>query len=427
MVNPRSATAILFACLVIVMLGFGIALPLMAFFITHYGASVSAMGLMMSLYSIMQFIFAPMWGQLSDRIGRRPVLLIGIAGFGFAFLLQAFAPTIVLFIAARVIAGILSSATMPTAMAYVADITSKENRSRGVGLMGAAMGLGMIFGPMLGGLLSNLHFTFPAFMQSWLQVTTDAETGALINLSVPFLFSSLLAFITVILVFFFLPESLKKVHQRQEPAATGRRLSQLRQALSGKSGFLFAVAFLLAFALANFEGVLPLYGKQQFMMNPSDLGLLMGGMGLVSVIEQGILIHPLTRRFGEARLLLGGLVISMLGLLGIALVQAHWGMILFALVFSSGNVLLQPSVTSLISQRASPAEQGSVMGYNNSFQSLGRGVGPLWAGIAFDIYPTLSFWTGAVIQMVTFLYGVRVLRGLISSHAAPQPKPEQPA
>lgn len=412
--NTRSATIILFISLIIVMLGFGIALPLMAFFITHYGASGSAMGLMMSLYSIMQFIFAPMWGKLSDRIGRRPVLMIGIFGFGTAFLLQAFAPNIILFIAARALAGVLSSATMPSAMAYIADITTNETRSKGVGLMGAAMGLGMILGPTLGGFLSHVQLTLPGALNILLQFTTDPETGNIINLSVPFIFSSLLAFLALPVIFFLLPESLHKVDHPQPVRQNTSRFLQLRQALSGKTGFLFAMTFLLAFALANLEGVLPLYGKQQFVMNPADIGLVMGAMGLVSVIQQGLLIHPLTKKFGEARLLLVGLLVSMVGLLGISLVPTRWGMILFALVFSSGNVLLQPSVTSLISQSSNRDEQGAVMGLNNSFQSLGRAAGPLWAGMAFDIYPTLSFWSGAIVQMVAFLFGLFSFRKLIS-------------
>lgn len=410
MTNKRSST-ILFISLMIVMLGFGIVLPLMAFFITHFGASGSAMGFMMSLYSIMQFIFAPMWGRLSDRIGRKPVLLIGILGYAIAFVLQGFSTNLALFIGSRALAGILSSATLPSAMAYMADITSAENRSQGVGLMGAAMGAGMIFGPMLGGILSTVQIQLPAAIQGLMQVTTDPSTGQIINLSIPFLFSALLALIAVPVVYLLLPESLtpelRKAHSQIK--SNGSRLLQLGTALKGSLGFLFAMAFLLAFALANLEGVLALYGKQQFNMGPSTIGWIMGAMGIISVIEQGILIGPLTRRFGEERVLMSGLIISMMGLFGLALAPFRWAMIAFSLVFSMGNVMLQPSVTSLVSQRAKPGELGSAMGINNSFQSLGRGVGPLWAGFAFDLYPTLSFWTGGIIQVFAFIYGLRVL------------------
>ena len=210
-----------------------------------------------------------------------------------------------------------------------------------------------------------------------------------------------------------LPESLSKEHRQTTITAArepqGSRVKQFWQALSGPLGFLLAMTFLLAFALANLEGILSLYGQQQFFMSPAEIGYIMGGMGILSVIEQGMLIGPLTRRFGEVRLLLFGLVISMIGLFGIAIFPYRWSLIGFSLVFSAGNVMLQPSATSLISQRARPGEQGSVMGYNNSMQSLGRAVGPLWAGFAFDIFPTAPFWSGGVIQLVAFVFGLRTL------------------
>lgn len=408
MKSYKSAFPILFASLVTVMLGFGIVLPLLPYYITHFGASGSAMGVMMSIYSIMQFIFAPMWGRLSDRIGRKPVLLIGISGYAISFVLMAFSQNIFMLIITRALAGILSSATLPTAMAYAADITEAKDRSRGVGLMGAAMGTGMIFGPMLGGILSGVRLNLPG-LNTFMQVMTDPSTGKVINLTLPFLFSALLALLAMPFIFFLLPESLAKEHRSTQAKPQGNRLSQLGSALKGPLGFFLAMAFLLAFALSNLEGVLGLYGKEHFNIGPTQLGLLMGAMGILSVIQQGFLIGPLTKRFGEVRVLQFGLLVSMSGLFGLALIPTQWALIAFSLIFSTGNVLLQPSVTSLVSQRASRDEQGQVMGYNNSFQSLGRAVGPLWAGFAYDIYPTLSFWTGAVIQLAAFAFAVKIL------------------
>ena len=191
MKSQKTAIAILFASLVIIMLGFGIAIPLMPFYITHFGASGLALGLMMSLYSLMQFLFAPMWGRMSDRIGRKPVLLIGVAGFALAFLLQGLAQNLVQFTLTRTLAGVLSAAALPTAMAYVADVTTPERRAQGVGLMGAAMGLGMIFGPLLGGLLTHVDPALFPRLTPLLQVTVDPATGQTINLSIPFFVSAL--------------------------------------------------------------------------------------------------------------------------------------------------------------------------------------------------------------------------------------------
>jgi len=420
--GAKGATAILFACLVTVMLGFGIVIPLLPFFVTHFGANGTVMGLLMSIYSIMQFIFAPIWGRLSDRVGRKPVLLLGISGYAISFGVMAFAPNIAILILARAVAGILSSATLPTAMAYIADTTEAKDRARGVGMMGAAMGVGMIFGPTLGGLLAAANLHLPAGLLALMQTMIDPDTGNLINLSVPFFFAGLLALAALPVVYFALPESLHKDLRRDAPKAEGTRLSQLGVALKSPLGFLFAMALLLSFALANLESILGLYGKERFAMGPEGIGLLMGGMGILSVIQQGFLIGPLTRRFGEARVLQGGLVISMIGFFGMALLQTEWGMIVFVLVFSTGNVLLQPSVTSLISQRAKPGEQGAAMGINNSFQSLGRSIGPLWAGFAYDLYPTLSFWTGAIFQLIAFVYALRMLGPMWAARrAAPEP------
>ena len=406
--QQKTAKILLAASLVIVMLGFGIALPLMSFYIIHFKASGSALGLMMSLYSLMQFLFAPMWGRLSDRIGRKPVLLTGIFGYFLAFILQGLSQDIVQFTLSRTLAGVLSSAALPTAMAYIADITTPEDRSKGVGLMGASMGLGMIFGPMLGGLLTGISLPLPGWLTPLLQVTTDPSTGKLINLSIPFFASALLALLAAPFIHLFLPESLPaEARKHHVDAKRDPFFRSLTAGLKGPSGFLMAMAFLLAFALANMESVFSLYGGQHFSMGPSEVGLLMGGLGLVSVIEQGIVIGPLTRRFGETRIIKGGLLVGILGFIGMALASVKPMLIISALVFNMGNVLLAPSVTSLISKRARGG-QGTAMGMNNSFQALGRGIGPLWAGFAYDMTATLSFWTGALVQLLALVYAFKV-------------------
>ena len=337
----KTQITILAASLVIVMLGFGIVIPLMPFYITHFNASGSALGLMMALYSLMQFAFAPFWGKLSDRIGRKPVLLIGVAGHFISFVLQGMAQDVVQFTVFRTLAGIISSATFPTAMAYVADITSVEDRPRGVGMMGAAMGLGMIFGPMLGGMLTGLSLPLPEGFISLLQVTHDANTGELINLSIPFFASALLALLAIPFIIAFLPESLpveRRINQQQVKGGPSQ-LRSLLSGLRGSMGFLFAMAFLLAFALANMESVLALYGQQHFQMGPSEVGLLMGALGLLSVIQQGVVIGPLTRKVGEVRVIQGGLAIGVVGFIGMALAPLKWVLIASALVFNVGNVL----------------------------------------------------------------------------------------
>src|SRR5512137_2103625 len=247
--TQRGPIAILFASLVIVMLGFGLVVPILPFYATHFGADGKQLGLLMASYSIMQFIFAPMWGRLSDRVGRKPVLLIGLAGYAMSFAFMGISHSFTQLLVSRALAGILSSATLPTALAFIADTTSADNRSSGMGLMGAAMGLGMIFGPMLGGALTGIILP-PAF-DGAMQYVTNPETGVTLNLSLPFYAASLLALITIPFVIWKLPESLPKDRRIDHRGVEGpSRLALLKSAVTGPLGFLFIMAFLLAFALA---------------------------------------------------------------------------------------------------------------------------------------------------------------------------------
>ena len=161
MKKHRKQIAVLFISLFLVMVGFGIILPVLPFLVTHHHGTSTSLGLLMASYSVMQFIFAPIWGRISDRIGRRPVLLIGLSGYGITFLVFGLASQLWMLFAIRMLSGMVSSATLPTAMAYIADITSHENRAAGMGMMGAAMGLGMIFGPTLGGAVYGINTNVP--------------------------------------------------------------------------------------------------------------------------------------------------------------------------------------------------------------------------------------------------------------------------
>lgn len=424
--NRRISITILFISLVIVMLGFGIAIPLMPFYITHFNASGSSLGLIMSLYSLVQFIFSPMWGRLSDRIGRKPVMLIGIFGYFVSFFLQGISQNILQLTLARVLAGLLSSATLPTAMAYVADTTDSEDRSKGVGLLGAAMGLGMIFGPMFGGVLTRVQVPLPKFLEALVQTTIDPSTGSPINLSIPFFVSALLALVATPVIYLMLPESHPSENRQEKSGPRQSQLAGLLNGLRGPVGFLYILAFLLAFALANMESVLALYGRSRFSMGPGDVGMLLGGMGVLSVVQQGIIIGPLTRKAGEVWIIKAGLLSGFLGFITLALAPTLAWLVAGALIFNVGSVLLQPSVTSLISKRVNSG-QGEAMGINNSFQALGRTFGPLWAGFAYDLYSTLSFWTGAFILAAAFLYAFRVFspdQAALEPSPAPGSQPE---
>jgi DHA1 family multidrug resistance protein-like MFS transporter len=297
---------------------------------------------------------------------------------------------------------------LPTALAYIADTTTSEDRARGMGLMGAAMGLGMIFGPLVGGPLTRLSISLPASWPTLFQISLDPSTGEALNLSLPFYASSLCSILTIPLVLAILPESLPAHGDDRSTSSSPSRARLLVGALSGPMAFLFIMAFLLAFAMANLEAILGLFGKDRFAMGPSDVGLVMGLIGGLSVIQQGLLIGPLTKRIGEEQVLRWGLAVSIFGLAGISLAPQIWQMIAFAAVFNAGNSLLRPSVASLISQRALTG-QGVAMGLENSFMSLGRAFGPMWAGLAYDLHPSSPFWTASFVQIVALLLSFRYL------------------
>lgn len=376
MKNNSKNLAILFFTMIVVMLGFGMIIPIMPFYVKSFGASGSMLGALMATYGILQFLFAPLWGSISDRMGRKPILMVGVLGNALAQLLMGLSTQLWMLFAARALAGILSSATLPTAMAYIGDSTSEKNRSGGMGVIGAAMGIGMVIGPGLGGALSQESLAFPFFLASGLSLAALA------------------------LIFLVLPEPQRAAVDAQHKVS-GVNVRALWIALLGPLGVLFLMSFLLSFGLTNFEGIFGLYAAERYEYTSTQVGWVLTIIGLISAIMQGVVTGLATRRFGEVAIIRASLVGSALGFL--AMTQAATTPLLLVSVcfFVFSNAMLNPSVASLISKRASGG-QGMVMGLNNSFLSLGRIVGPLWAGFVFDMYINLPYLTGAAIMLLGF-------------------------
>lgn len=367
--------AILFFNLVVAQLGFGIMIPLLPFYVEKFGGGGLEMGLLMTVFSAMQFIFSPIWGSLSDRIGRKPVLIIGSLGNALSMILMAFATNYWILLSARALAGMLSSATMPTAMAFISDSTTEKQRGAGMGIIGAAFGVGMVLGPGIGGVMSN------------------------ISLQAPFLFAAATAVLAMILIWSILPESLP-----QEKFVTGgHRVSGLDiklmwKSLFGPIGFLLILAFLHNFALTNFEGIYAMYAENRYAYDPTTIGMIMAVTGLVSAIVQGVLTGPATRRFGDRWVIQVSLFASVVGFLVMLTAKTLPMVMLTAGFFVFTNSMLRPGVASLTSKRAD-MPQGAVMGVSNAFMSLGRIVGPLWAGNVLDLNLSYPFLTGAIIML----------------------------
>jgi len=374
----KSPIGILFFTLVVMMMGFGMVIPIMPFYIESLGASGTTLGALMAIFSVMQFAFSPIWGALSDRYGRKKMLLIGTFGNGISMLLFGLSTQVWMLFASRALAGILSSATMPTAMAYISDSSDEKNRGGGMGIIGAAMGVGMVIGPGLGGWLGG------------------------VSLSLPFFIAFGLSIASMLLILVLLPESLPVEKRTAHVHSSGPRLASLWRALTGPLGFLMALSFLVFFALANFEGVFGLYAQYRFDYGPQQVGTVMMVVGVVSAVMQGLITGPATRRFGEDKLIRWSLIGSAVGF-GIMLFARSMGTLMLTTgLFVLANSLLRPAIASKISYKAG-SQQGAVLGVSNSFMSLGRVVGPLWAGLMIDLNVILPYLTGGIIMFLIYL------------------------
>jgi len=372
-------TGILFFTLVVMMIGFGIIIPLLPFYVTDMGGSGISMGILMAVFSLMQFLFSPFWGDLSDRYGRKTFLILGIFGNGISMIFMGFATELWMLFAARALAGFLSSATMPTAMAYISDSTDEESRGGGMGIIGAAMGIGMVLGPGIGGVMSD------------------------ISLSAPFFLAAGLSALSLVFIWILLPESLPEEKRlKSDKRFQGPQIKAMWDALFSPIGFLFGLAFLLSFGLTNFEGVFGLYAEYKFNYDAKTVGMVLTVIGISSAVVQGGLTGPAIRRWGDSAVIKTSLIASAAGFLLMLTATSLTTVMLTTGFFVISNAMLRPGVASLISKRATQG-QGIAMGLNNSFMSLGRIVGPIWAGTVLDINLSYPYMTGSVIMALGFV------------------------
>lgn len=367
-------TFILCTSLFLVMVGFGIILPVLPFFSINLGANSFQIGLLMASYSLMQFIFSPVWGGLSDKYGRKPIIMIGLLGFAVSFILFGLADSIPMLFASRIAGGILSSACLPTAMAYMADVTSEEERGAGMGIMGAAMGLGMIVGPAIGGFFSVIHF------------------GA------PFFFSAGIALLNLLFAALFLEET-KRTHAKSEI-----KYNRFRHLLSlrGFIAFAFILVFVLSFSMANFEGTFSLFAKDRLNFGSLEMGWVFAAMGAIGVVIQGFFIGRLIKRFGEENVIKLGLLLSAIGFTLTIFSRNLWTLIIFVGFAAIGAGLCRPSLASIIS-KDTEFEEGVTMGAMQSVDSLGRIFGPICGGYLFALNYNLPYLTGGAINLLFWL------------------------
>ncbi|ESU34490.1 major facilitator transporter [Bacillus sp. 17376] len=369
--DTKRALPILFLVMFLVMVGFGIIIPVIPFYAEEIGATPTQLGLLMAVYSLMQFIFAPMWGRISDRIGRKPVIMIGILGLSLSFFLMALSTELWMLFAARIIGGFLSSANMPTVMAYVADITSEEDRGKGMGIIGASVGLGFIFGPAIGGV----------FSQS--------------SLSTPFYLAGATSLVTFLFVTFVLKESLSA----EQRSSQEKEKTSLLKALNGPLSMLFMLQLFVSLSLAGLEATFAYFAAEKAGLGSVELGYIFMIMGLAGAIVQGGLVGRMTKKFGEGTVIQLGIVISAVGFGLILLTEGFGTAALFLTIFGIGNGLIRPSVSSLLTKKSTTGHGGTT-GLLSSFDSLGRIIGPPLGGWLFSIAIGMPYISGIVLSMV---------------------------
>ena len=371
--------------LFVVMLGYGIIIPIFPFYIEEMGAGGTELGLLTASYAVMRLIFGPIWGGLSDRFGRKPILLIGILGYVITMVWFGLANTLWMLFAARILSGILSSATAPTTMAYIGDSSPEDERGGGMGLLGAAGGVGTILGPAMGGFL------------------------AIESLSIPFFIAAGLAFLSLILAIIFLPES----HPVQEQPKEKEAIIDLRawwNAVFSPIGTLFMLTFISTCGLMIFANVFGLYGLERFNYGPEQVGIIMMVLGLVAALTQGLLAGPATKKWGDENIIIAGLLVTAVSF-GLMLLANTFVTVLLTTAFFGITVSIQsPALLSLTSRRAT-IPQGIAMGLSNSFVSLGRIVGPILGGVVLDVNLNLPYLSGAAIMLIAFFASLSWVKG----------------
>jgi len=403
--SRRASLGVIFGVVFLDLLGFGILIPQLGVYAVQFKASAIEVGTLGSVYSLMQFAGAPFFGRLSDRVGRRPVLLITMVFSFFSYVLFGFAGSMLALWVSRIMAG-LAGANISTAQAYISDITTPENRGRGMAMIGIAFGLGFVLGPALGGILGSWH--------------GNAAIGAV---------CAGLTLLNLVFAIFFLPESLTESARAAGKTNKGTWLQRVR---TPGIGVALTLGFLVTAAFAQVEGTFSIFLLSRFLSPDAQVtaslfelsahvdeavlkqasfraGMLFTVIGVVSIVIQGGLLNRLRPMFGEVRLVRGGLMIFGLGVILTPLAPSYAWMFPAVAVMALGSSLVNPSMASLMSQLSPPDRQGELLGTYQSMGALGRIVGPSLGGIWFTIFsPRMPFFVAGGILWLAALLALRL-------------------
>ncbi len=393
--TSRSQLGLLFLAVFIDLLGFGIIIPLLPFFAVELGASPFVYTTLAASYSIMQFIFSPLWGKISDRVGRRPIILIGIFGSFLGFLLFGLSYELWMLFASRIIAGVFTAATLTTAQAYIADSSPPQKRAAAFGMLGVAFGLGFAFGPVIGGFLSTIPFL------------------GMSSFALPSFFAAGLSLINLVGAFIWLPESLSEdLKGKTQSRKHSLSLTELSKIRSYPNVSLIIASFaLITFAFSGFEVIFALFANQ---VNPSiqaeSIGYILGYVGLIVILGQGAIIRPMVVKFGEKNTIFTGLMLTGVGLFLLTLTNSLFSIFLAMTPLALGVSLSNPALNSALSKSVPRDQQGSVLGTNQGISSLMRIIGPLFAGALFEVDYRFPFVASALLLILVALLLLRSLQ-----------------
>lgn len=388
--NKKASLTIIFFTVFIDLLGFGILIPILPLFASQkLNISDFQIGVIIASFSFIQFLFNPVLGKLSDKIGRRPLIVSTLLITATSYLIFALAHNFWVLLLSRVLAG-FGGSNIGVAQAYIADITTKEERAKGMGLIGAAFGLGFLFGPMIGGIISQYNYDYAGY----------GSAG--------------FSFLAFLFSLSFLPESKK---DRTAVANNKIKIFDFKFAVDTfkipVTGMLIFMFFLIVFSMANIYGTFPIIGSKYYKLSNKEITYMYVIMGLIGAIIQGGLMKYLTEKIKDKNLVIFGMIVLSLGLGFIPYGYNMYGVMISISFLSIGSGILQPVVLSMISKYSPEHNQGATLGFSQSLSALGRVLGPLCGGFSYDFIGFRApFLTGAIISFFALIISFKMLNNL---------------